>query len=93
VFRRYATARSPVMVLYRLRHTNQRRERSSTVFNVLHLWYFAIYMMTSTRCGVSAKMLEREIGVSYKTAWRMLRLIAPSLWPTMASAERRRGGR
>jgi transposase len=41
----------------------------------LHLWFFAIYMMASTRCGVSAKMLEREIGVSYKTAWRMLRLI------------------
>jgi transposase len=41
----------------------------------LHLWYFAMYMMTSTRCGVSAKMLEREIGVSYKTAWRMLNKI------------------
>jgi hypothetical protein len=27
---------------------------------------FAIYMITSTRCGVSAMMLEREIGVSYK---------------------------
>lgn len=41
----------------------------------LHLWFFAIYMITSTRCGVSAKMLEREIGVSYRTAWRMLNLI------------------
>ncbi len=45
----------------------------------LHLWYFAIYMMASTRCGVSAKMLEREIGVSYKTAHRMLRLIRTEL--------------
>jgi transposase-like protein len=45
----------------------------------LHLWFFAIYMMVSTRCGVSAKMLEREIGVSYKTAWRMLRLIRTEL--------------
>ena len=41
----------------------------------LHLWFYAMYLMASTRCGVSAKMLEREIGVSYKTAWRMLRLI------------------
>ena len=45
----------------------------------LHLWFFAIYMMTSTRCGVSAKMLEREIGVSYKTAWRMLNKIRNEL--------------
>jgi transposase-like protein len=45
----------------------------------LHLWFFAIYMMASTRCGVSAKMLERELGVSYKTAWRMLRLIRTEL--------------
>jgi transposase len=45
----------------------------------LHLWYFAMYMMTSTRCGVSAKMLEREIGVSYKTAWRMLNKIRNEL--------------
>ncbi len=45
----------------------------------LHLWYFAIYMMASTRCGVSAKMLEREIGVSYKTAWRMLNKIRNEL--------------
>jgi transposase len=36
-------------------------------------------MMTSTRCGVSAKMLEREIGVSYKTAWRMLNKIRNEL--------------
>ncbi|MGI8608509.1 MAG: IS1595 family transposase [Candidatus Dormibacteria bacterium] len=41
----------------------------------LHLWFYAIYLMTSTRCGISAKQLEREIGVTYKTAWRMFKLI------------------
>ena len=45
----------------------------------LHLWFFAIYIMTSTRCGVSAKQLEREIGVTYKTAWRMFHLIRNQL--------------
>jgi transposase len=37
----------------------------------LHLWFHAMYLMASTRCGISAKQLEREIGVTYKTAWRM----------------------
>jgi transposase len=45
----------------------------------LHLWFYAIYLMSSTRCGISAKQLEREIGVNYKTAHRMLRLIRTEL--------------
>lgn len=34
-------------------------------------WFYAMYLMTSTRNGVSAKELERQLGVTYKTAWRM----------------------
>ena len=34
-------------------------------------WFFAMYLMTSTRHGVAAKELERQLGVTYKTAWRM----------------------
>ena len=34
-------------------------------------WFFAMYLMTSTRHGVAAKELERQIGVTYKCAWRM----------------------
>ncbi|MEX1271042.1 MAG: IS1595 family transposase [Acidimicrobiia bacterium] len=45
----------------------------------LTLWFYAIYLMTSTRCGISAKQLEREIGVTYKTAWRMMKLIRTEL--------------
>lgn len=41
----------------------------------LHLWFYAMYLMASTRCGISAKQLERELGVTYKTAWRMFNLI------------------
>lgn len=45
----------------------------------LHLWFYAMYLMTSTRCGISAKQLERELGVTYKTAWRMAHLIRHKL--------------
>jgi len=37
----------------------------------LRLWFYATFLMASTRCGISAKQLERELGVTYKTAWRM----------------------
>jgi transposase-like protein len=45
----------------------------------LHLWFYAIHLMTSTRCGISAKQLERELGVTYKTAWRMFNRIRNEL--------------
>jgi hypothetical protein len=38
-----------------------------------------MYLMTSTRCGISAKQLERELGVHYKTAWRMFNRIRNEL--------------
>lgn len=45
----------------------------------LQLWFYAMFLMTSTRCGISAKQLERELGVNYKTAARMMRLIRNDL--------------
>jgi transposase-like protein len=41
----------------------------------LKLWFYGMYLMASTRCGISAKQLEREVGVSYPTALRMFRQI------------------
>jgi len=38
-------------------------------------WFYAVYRMSSTRCGISAKQLQRELGVTYKTAWRMAQQI------------------
>lgn len=34
-------------------------------------WFFAIFLMSTSRNGVAAKELERQLGVTYKTAWRM----------------------
>ena len=51
-------------------------EKSTTS---LKLWFYAMYLMASTRCGISAKQLEREIGVTYKTAHRMMKKIRTEL--------------
>ncbi len=45
----------------------------------LQLWFYVMYVMASTRCGVSAKQMEREIGVTYKTAHRMMKKIRTHL--------------
>ena len=47
-------------------------EKSSTP---LRTWFYAMYLMGSTRCGISAKQIQRETGVTYKTAWRMFKQI------------------
>ena len=48
----------------------------------LRLWYYAMYLMASTRCGISAKQIQRETGVTYKTAWRMFKQIRSLLSET-----------
>lgn len=45
----------------------------------LTLWFYAVFLMSNTRTGVSAKHLQRELGVTYKTAWRMFRQIRSML--------------
>ena len=37
----------------------------------LQLWFYAIFLFTTTRHGVSAKELQRQLGVTYKCAHRM----------------------
>lgn len=43
-------------------------EKSSTN---LTKWFHAMYLLTATRNGVSAKELQRHLGVTYKCAWRI----------------------
>jgi transposase-like protein len=43
-------------------------ERSHTP---LQKWFYALYLFTTSRHGVPAKELQRQLGVTYKTAWRM----------------------
>ena len=50
-----------------------------TIFHRSHTplqkWFYAIYLFTTTRHGVPAKELQRQLGVSYPTAHRMAHLI------------------
>ncbi|NQU62412.1 MAG: IS1595 family transposase [Rhodospirillales bacterium] len=41
----------------------------------LQLWFYAIYLFVITRHGVSGKELQRTLGVTYKTAWRIAKQI------------------
>jgi transposase-like protein len=41
----------------------------------LRTWFYVIRLMASTRVGVSAKHIQRETGVTYKTAWRMMKQV------------------
>lgn len=41
----------------------------------LKLWFHAMFQMGSTKCGISAKQIQRETGVTYKTAWRRFKQI------------------
>lgn len=47
--------------------------RVGTIFDRSHLplwkWFLAIYLVGESKKGISAKQLERTLGVSYKTAW------------------------
>lgn len=45
----------------------------------LRTWFYAVFKRASTRCGISAKQLQRETGVTYKTAWRMFKQIRSML--------------
>lgn len=38
-------------------------------------WFFVMFLFTASRNGVAAKEVQRQIGVTYKTAWRMCKEI------------------
>lgn len=51
-------------------------EKSSTP---LTLWFHALFIFSNAKSGISAKEMERQLGVTYKCAWRILTLIRKSL--------------
>lgn len=47
-------------------------EKSSTP---LTIWFYAIFQFSTSKNGVSAKKLQRDLGVTYKCAWRIAKKI------------------
>lgn len=45
----------------------------------LKLWFHAIWIFSNAKSGISAKEMERQLNVTYKTAWRFLHLIRQSI--------------
>ncbi|MCW5610580.1 MAG: IS1595 family transposase [Rubrivivax sp.] len=45
----------------------------------LHIWLQACHLMSASKKGVSAKQLERMLGVTYKTAWFMAHRIREAM--------------
>jgi transposase-like protein len=41
----------------------------------LKTWFYVIALMASTNAGISARTIQRETGVTYKTAWRLCRQV------------------
>ena len=70
--------------LYQCTHCH--RQTSVTAGTVLHhshvslsKWFLAFYFVSQDKRGLSAVQLSNQIGVTYKTAWSMLRLIRSAM--------------
>jgi transposase-like protein len=57
--------------------------KSGTLFNDSHLsltkWFLAVTLMTNAKKGLSAKQMQRDLKVSYQTAWYLCHRIRESM--------------
>lgn len=47
------------------------RKSTTSLWN----WFYVIFQFSTSKNGVSAKKIERDLGVTYKTAWRMCKQV------------------
>lgn len=59
--------------------SHQLHPLNNTIFHKsstpLKSWFYAMFLFSKSKNGVSAKELERQLGVTYKTAWRVAKQI------------------
>ena len=77
---------SPDRHLYQCLNSDCKQQFSATagtLFNDTHLplnkWFMAIAVMCNAKKGASAKQIERDLGVSYKTAWYLCHRIRKAM--------------
>ena len=71
----------PFLLLRPLRH--HVHPTAGTIFHKsrtsLTTWFYAIDLVASTRCGIFAKQIEREMALPIETAWRTFKQIGSML--------------
>ena len=75
---RRSRTKNLVSTLFKCRARECRRQFSATVGTIfedskipLNKWFAAIYLMCSSKKGISAHQLHRNLGISYESAWFM----------------------
>ena len=80
--------------VFQCRNSACREQFSVTVGTVMersHIplakWVLAIQLMAASKKGVSAKQIERTLGVTYRTAWFMMHRIREAMAPAQGTPE------
>jgi hypothetical protein len=77
------TVKVPARHLYQCECGHQFSATTGILFNDTHLpltkWFLAIGLMCNARKGVSAKQLERDLDVNYRTAWYLAHRIRKAM--------------
>lgn len=87
----------PARILYVCRDCEKQFSvTEGTIFNDTHLpldkWFMATALMVNAKKGVSAKQIQRDLGVAYKTAWYLSHRIRKAMGLIeLATAEPLRG--